>query len=260
MSAVQEYTILKEAESRFRQGTNGKAVLIIHGFTGYPGEFYELTEELNQEGYTVSLPLLPGHGRNGEAFKRTNWKDWLNHVREEYRSLAESHNSVSVVGLSMGGVLTLLLAAEFEPEKIALLAPAMAINDPIFYFTPLLRFFLKETSKSWKPEPDASEDRKVLGREYWSRNYIPQIAGLRKLQIKAGRKLKNVTSPTLLMLSELDDTVPLKAGDMIGRGIKSRGIKKVILKNSPHVIVAGPEKEYVKKEVIQWINKGEINE
>lgn len=260
MSTTVDNTVLKEAEPLFLKGNKRKAVLIIHGFTGYPGEFYELSHEFHKEGYTVSLPLLPGHGRNGQAFKKTNWKDWLEHVRQEYKNLIEDHDSVSIVGLSMGGVLTLLLAAEFEPERIALLAPAMAIDDPVFYFTPLLRFFVKETSKNWIAEEDASEDRKTLGREYWSRNYVAQIAGLRKLQIKAAGKMKQVKSPALLMLSELDDTVPLKTGDKIAKGLKHCRIKRHTLTNSPHVIVAGPEKEFINREIIQWINQGEKSE
>lgn len=257
MITVEDREINKAAEPLFLQGTRDHAVLIIHGFTGYPGEYYELAQELNKEGYTVSLPLLPGHGRSAKAFKQTNWPDWLNHVRKEYKALEASNKNVSIAGLSMGGVLSLLLASEFSPDKIALMAPAMAIKSRIFYYTPLLRFFLKETEKNWEPEEKDSEDVRKLGKEYWRRNFIPQIAGLRKLQILAGRKLKEITCPTLIMVSEMDNTVPTQAADLIQKGLKNAFSRKIILKNSPHVLVSGPEKEEVKLKVIQWI-KGEI--
>lgn len=260
MPVAEMYEINKAAEPRFFEGTNGKAVLVIHGFTGYPGEFYEISEALNQEGYTVSLPLLPGHGRNRQAFKKTNWQDWLGHVKEEYIKLEQSHSSVSIVGLSMGGVLTLLLSEEFKPERIALLAPAMAIHSPVFYYTPILKFFIEEMNKEWTPEEGDSEDVRKLGEEYWKRNYIRQIAGLRKLQVMAKRKLKKVSAPALIMLSEIDDTVPVHAGDIIEKGLKNSIFKKIILKNSPHVIVSGPEKDFIINEVIQWIKEGNNND
>ncbi|MBN2658684.1 MAG: alpha/beta fold hydrolase [Spirochaetales bacterium] len=256
MPAVKENEINKAAQPRFLTGSRNHAVLIIHGFTGYPGEYYELAEELNREGYTVSLPLLPGHGRTGKAFTRTNWPDWLGHVTAEYEALESEYEKVSIVGLSMGGVLTLLLSSRFSPDRIALLAPAMAIKGNMFYLTPFLRFFLKKTAKNWQPEEGDSEDVRRLGREYWSTNYISQIAGLRKLQIMAGRRLKYVKAPALIMVSEIDDTVPLKAADMIGKGLKNAETQMIQLRNSPHVLVSGPEKEYVKREVIKWI-KGE---
>lgn len=252
--------INKAAEPRFLEGTNGKAVLVIHGFTGYPGEYYELSDQLNKEGYTVSLPLLPGHGRNRQAFKATNWRDWLGHVREEYKKLSSTYSSISIVGLSMGGVLTLLLSAEFEPERIALLAPAMAISSPVFYITPLIKFFVAETEKNWTPEESDSEEVRKLGEEYWSRNYTKQLAGLRKLQRMAKGKLKKVTSPALIILSEIDNTVPLQAGNIIEKGLANCHSEKIIVKNSPHVIVSGPEKQFINNKVIKWIKDGDINE
>ena len=63
--------------------------------------------------------------RNGADFRKTNWKLWYNHVKNEYLNLQSRFESVSVVGLSMGGVLALIMAAEFRPERAILLAPAM---------------------------------------------------------------------------------------------------------------------------------------
>lgn len=248
--------INKAAMPLFLEGNNGKAVLLIHGFTGYPGEFYELAGALNREGYTVSLPLLPGHGRNREAFIKTNWSDWLGHVENEYGKLEKSHRSVSVAGLSMGGVLTILLASRFSPERIALLAPAMAVKDPLFNLTPLLKYFIREMPKNWAPQESDSEDVKRLGAEYWTRNYVPQIAGLNRLVRMARKELKNISCPALIMVSEIDGAVPLKAEKIIREGIKKGETKSIILKNSPHVIVGGPEKDYVRDEVIAWIKEG----
>ncbi|MDA3958352.1 alpha/beta fold hydrolase [Oceanispirochaeta sp.] len=222
-----------------------------------PGEFLALAEDLNREGYTVSVPLLPGHGRNREAFKKTNWKDWLSHAEREYESLAGSHSSVSIAGLSMGGVMTLILAARFGPERIALLAPAIAVNDPIFKLTPLLSLFLDERPKTWTAEEDDSEEVRALGQEYWTRHFIKQIAGLNKLTRIARSTLKGIRSPALIMVSEKDDSVPLKAAGIIEKGLVNSSTRTIVLKNSPHVLVSGPEKEYVRSEVVKWMLEGD---
>ncbi len=37
-------------------------VLVLHGFTGNPQSMRSLAEAFAAAGYTVELPLLPGHG------------------------------------------------------------------------------------------------------------------------------------------------------------------------------------------------------
>jgi carboxylesterase len=255
---MEHTAVVPSALPLFLKGKTDKAVLIIHGFTGYTGEFYELAEELNKEGFTVSLPRLPGHGTNRKDFLHTGWKDWLNHVQNAYYDLKATSSSVSIVGLSMGGVLSLILASRLNPDRMVLLAPAMAVSDRIFYFTPLLKFFIKEIPKVWTPEEQDSADIIQLGREYWSYNFPGQLANLYKLMRLARKGLPLVKCPTLLMLSEKDDSVPLQAGDLIEKGLQNCRLEKVILRNSPHVLVSGPEKEYVRNQVLRWIKEEKI--
>ena len=96
------------------------AVLIIHGYTGAPFEMSYLAERLNKAGFTVSVPRLPGHGTNGRDFLESGWKDWLRACVDAYLNLKAYYKTVYITGLSMGGVLTILLAAKFKPEKIIL--------------------------------------------------------------------------------------------------------------------------------------------
>lgn len=246
--------VLKIALPETWEGTNRKGVLIIHGFTGYPGELKELAGIVHAQGYTVSLPRLPGHGTNRNNFLKTNGRDWFNHVANAYLDLQTRCDTVSVMGLSLGGVLTLLLAEKFAPEKIALMAPAMAVSDPLFSLTPFLRFFIPRMKKTWETDGDEDEEKKVLGREYWSYHFPGQLAQVHKLIRRARKNLDQVTCPALILLSEADSTVPLKAGEIIENGIPHDKVRKVVLKTSPHVIVAGDEKDIVFREIVQWLN------
>lgn len=247
--------VVKEALPLFLPGKDNRAVLIIHGFTGYTGEFYDLAHSINKEGYAVSLPRLPGHGTNRKDFQKSKAEDWLGHVENCYLDLKAQYSCVSIIGLSMGGVLTLILASRYKPEEIVLLAPAMAIENKLIFFTPLIGTFIKEVKKEWIPEDDASDDRKKLGREYWNADMPKQAAQLLKLIRMAKAGLSKIQNPLLLILSEKDESVPLRAGDVIEKGLNGCAVDKIILKESHHVLVTGTEKETVKKEVIQWLKK-----
>ena len=74
---------------------------------------------LADAGFTVELPLLPGHGTAMEDMVDTRWKDWSRVAEQAYAELAARTDSVVVVGLSMGGSLSVWLA-EHHPEIAAL--------------------------------------------------------------------------------------------------------------------------------------------
>lgn len=101
--------------------------LVLHGFTGSPVSMRPLAEALAEAGFAVELPRLPGHGTDPADLALTTWHDWL---AEAERALAQLQartpdGEVVVVGLSMGGALTLALATT-HPE----LAGIVAINAP----------------------------------------------------------------------------------------------------------------------------------
>jgi len=250
---IMEPKVFPEALPLTLKGQNSKAVLIVHGFTGYPGEYYELAHSLNKVGYTVAVPRLPGHGTNRRDFNSTGWRDWLSHVENTYLDLQSQYQSISVVGLSMGGILAILLGARFQPEKLVLLAPGMAAANRLFYWTPWLKWFVKELKADWSPRDGDTENIRRLGQEYWSVHNVPQLSQVLKLQKKAKRVLPDIDCPILLMVSEQDEMVPLSAVEVISRGVSRKQLQTEILSKSSHVLVTGVEKEYVQKRVINWL-------
>ena len=105
------------------------AVLLVHGFTGSPWEVRPLGEALAARGYHVVAPLLPGHGGAPEAMLFVTWRDWLAAAEAALTSLS-SFERVVCSGLSMGGLLSVLLAAR-HPSRVsglALMAPVVAVR------------------------------------------------------------------------------------------------------------------------------------
>ena len=108
-------------------------VLILHGLTGSPWEVRPLAEACAAAGYSVAMPLLPGHGTQVLDLDRTRWTDWLAAAREALDWLAAGCDRVHVVGMSMGALLALEMERGATPvplRSLLLLAPAMGLPLP----------------------------------------------------------------------------------------------------------------------------------
>ena len=103
--------ILAGAEPFFFKG-NDIGVLVCHGFTGTTQSMRPLGEALAAAGYTVIGPRLAGHGISPAALARTTAADWIASVDEALAKLRETCSQIFMVGLSMGGTLTLYTAAK----------------------------------------------------------------------------------------------------------------------------------------------------
>ena len=67
--------IIHGGESFFMQG-GSHGVLLIHGFTGVPGEMLLLGQFLHQQGYTVLCMRLAVHGTTPMDMAHMSGEDW----------------------------------------------------------------------------------------------------------------------------------------------------------------------------------------
>ncbi len=120
-------------------GSHG--VLVLHGFTGNPQSMRPLAEAVAAAGFTVDLPLLPGHGTAVDDMIPTRWEDWSAAAEAAYQALAERCTKVAVTGLSMGGTLSCWLAARHsEITGIAVINPL--VDPPTEEFLEAIRGLL----------------------------------------------------------------------------------------------------------------------
>src|SRR5438445_13568545 len=80
-------------------------VVLSHGFTGMPASMRPWAEHLAAAGFSVRLPLLPGHGGTWQETNRTRWTDWYRTVEGAYDELAARCTTGFAGGLSMGATL-----------------------------------------------------------------------------------------------------------------------------------------------------------
>src|SRR5262245_46691415 len=115
----------------------GPRAVLFHGLTGAPSELRTLAIALGSSGWRVETPLLPGHGRTPEALLPLDAGDLLGFAR---RTVLERDRPQLVGGLSMGGLLAIVAAAELpQLPGLVLLAPAVRMAGPTALFDALGR-------------------------------------------------------------------------------------------------------------------------
>lgn len=88
-------------------GTRPTGVLVLHGFTGNPSSMTHQARAFAAAGHHVEQPRLPGHGTTLEDMQTTDWSDWSGEAAAAFDRFAERVDQIVVIGLSMGGTLTL---------------------------------------------------------------------------------------------------------------------------------------------------------
>ena len=100
-------TVMAGCEPISHRGTRSAGVLVLHGFTGNPSSMRLQAEAFAELGYHVEMPRLPGHGTSLADMLTTSWSDWSGEVEAAYQRLVSRTEAIVVMGLSMGGSLTL---------------------------------------------------------------------------------------------------------------------------------------------------------
>ena len=123
--------IIPTAEPFFFPASTEVGVLLVHGFTGAPKEMRWMGEYLHQQGFTVLGLRLSGHATQPEDMLRSSYSDWLASVEDGYRLLSGAVKNIYMMGLSMGGVLTLTTAAYLPPHGTGTSPPESTGASPV---------------------------------------------------------------------------------------------------------------------------------
>src|SRR5438270_13807329 len=90
--------VIKGAETIDLQEGGSHGVLLLHGFGDTPQTLSLLARRLSKSGYGVFAPLLPGHGRTMDAFRRSRAADWIDAARQSLARLRNRYDSGSALG------------------------------------------------------------------------------------------------------------------------------------------------------------------
>lgn len=218
--------------------------VLIHGFTGSPAEMRLLGEYLNARGFSVSGPLLAGHGTRPEDLNRTRWQDWVASAEKALLQLRAQCSTVFVGGLSMGALVAVHLAIMYpDVAGIALYAPALAIANKYLPLLPLARHIIKQ----WPKEASTDfTDPEAAGRIWHYPSYpTAGVYELLKFQKVVRAELKDVRVPAIVFYSTRDSSIAPTAGQLTFEGLGSADKELVVLHNSGHVLIVDSERESI---------------
>ena len=191
-------------------GNNKKAVILIHGHLGYPGELYRPAVDLAENGFDVYVPRLPGMGTSKKYALRIRYDICLEYLVKFFKKIRKQYSSIDIVGHSAGSVLAVLLAKKVKCGRLVLAAPAFSLpyfNPYKLYFASL---FTKAKKIAWKSDPsynlhyEGENDDEKLGKEYWSYIFPHVVLSLLSVQHKALKCFKNLKNDTLVLACEND--------------------------------------------------------
>lgn len=120
-------------------GDNGATALLIHGFPGTPDEMRPLAAALNAAGWTAHAVLLPGFGPDINTLPERTCTDWMQAVERALTTLRRDHDTVLLVGHSMGGALAIAAAAQQSVNGLVTLAPFYKLNHMLWSALPVLK-------------------------------------------------------------------------------------------------------------------------
>lgn len=234
-----------------------EAVLLLHGFTGFPGELRLQAESLASAGFAVVAPRYPGHGSTGADFLTTDANDWLRRAIDAWLELKAEYRKVHVAGHSMGGAIAVLVASALDVPRLVLLAPALETKDSRLWLTPFMAPFAPRIHRDREPsERDREAPRRVLFDEYWNWDNPREAACLLALKRAARRRLPKVRSRIMVVTGGKDEAVPPTVGPYIaGRATAAASVEVKELELAGHLFPFDADGDRTAMLVREWMTR-----
>ena len=252
---------IEGAEAWSATGEGGRArvgIAVVHGFTGNPNSTRPLAERLHRDGYTVEVPLLPGHGTTVKDLTRTRYADWRGAAEAVLDDLRGRCDQVVLVGLSMGGTLCLDLAGA-RPGDVAgvvvINAQLLQPDQLLAKLAPLLQHVVPVVPRDLAGLP--SDDIAKPGadeRAYPSVSAKAAQSLIRELpRIRA--RLERADVPMLVAYAPQDHTVPAKNSRAIVELVRGADVTELVLERSYHVATLDYDAELLEDAVSAFVER-----
>ncbi len=248
------------AEPFSARGTGARGevgVVIVHGFTANPTGTRPLGLRLAAAGYSVEVPLLPGHGTSARDLARTRYSDWRMTVANAVTTLSRGCDRVVIIGHSMGGSIALDLAGSGEHRFAGLVTINSLVLDRdeiLARLAPVLQHVVPfvprdaagmPTDDLAKPGVDEHAYAWVSAKA--AQSYIAELPRIRD-------GLAHVTCPALVVTSPEDHTVDPANGDAIADGLTAAAsVERFATRRSFHVPLLDYDAEVLEERIERFI-------
>jgi len=242
-----------------QRGTGERAavgVVVTHGFTGNTWATTPLGEHLVAQGYTVAVPLLPGHGTTHKELGRTRYDDWYGELDRTIDRLLEDCDRVVLVGHSMGATLSLDASVRRPGDVTAVAAIAAQILDRtelLARVAPLMQYVLPYVPRDLAGLP--TDDIARPGASEGAYPMVPAKAAQSLLgelpRIRAA--LATLTQPLLVAYGPGDNTVPADNSRRLIESVASELVREVVCERSYHVVMLDYDADLLFASIAEFI-------
>ena len=234
----------------FERGPIG--CVLLHGFTAAPKEMRPLGEYLAEHDFTVRGVRLAGHTTCPEDLAHTTYRDWVASAEAAIDELRGRCRRVWAIGLSLGGLISLHLAAHDRVDGVIALAPPILTPD---WRVPLARFIAPFKPYTVKGLANLHDPIALAGHADYTRFPTRGVAQMYALIRQVQRELPQVTAPLMLIHARHDEVVALSGADYIWRRVSSTDKERVVVERGGHIITEDYDKEAAFQQIAAFLSK-----
>lgn len=229
-------------------------VLLLHGFTSHTSCVSGLLPYLEAAHIDYEMPWLRGHGGVPKDLVGVTADMWYEDALAALQKLAERVDRVIIVGLSMGGVVSLQLCADAHPwrSKIAgcvTWAAALAFKNPLSALVKPLSHFVK----MW-PGQESFHDMTCKKK---CQNYpefpTEAFASLYDYAASMRKRLGEIQVNLCVIHSTRDQVIPYKMSRKLYENVHSPYRELITLEHSGHELGQDCEAKHVFEQTMRFI-------
>lgn len=234
-------------------GTKRLGALVIHGLTSNPDSMRGIAKALAAVGFDIELPLLPGHGTVMEDLLPIRWSDWVAEVEKAYATLAARVDKVVVVGLSLGGSLTLRVGAN-HPEVVGIVCINPAAEPQVPEVIEMLQGMLDGGTEELPGVRGDIADPEATESGYDGTPLRGLFSMLVDGLVPLATEYPNMKMPMLLLNSPQDHVVEPKQSDFL---VAHYGgpMERVMLERSFHVAPLDYDKDLINELTVAFAQR-----
>ncbi len=208
--------------------------LCIHGLTGTPYEVRPVAEALAREGIRARGIALPGHCTSAEDLARTSHAAWVDAAHAALEELRARHDRVAIVGMSMGGVVSLRVAQSVRLDAVVTIGAPLWLDAPIRWVVPFVKHLMPMLEKKGGSDiRDAAARARHPG---YKAMPLAAVHELIKLQRLVMPELGSIDAPILVAHGAHDRTANPKNARAIHDAVASEVRELVMYERSAHVV------------------------
>jgi len=243
------------AEPIHLRGVRPGAILLLHGYNDSPQAMAPLASALHDAGWTVDVPLLPGHGRSLQEFERSGAREWIDAAAVAYRRLGERHADIAVCGMSMGGALAFLLAAQHEAIRAVIgIAPYLYLSRATEVLLSLARISVIGAKYVTRGGGRSLHDPIAAAKIIAYRASTPRLLReLARVTRAANDALPSVRQPVLVVQSRSDNRIPVRSAARAFRQIGSSDKTIDWVTGAGHVLTLDYGHQAMEERIAAWL-------